>query len=76
MSLITNLPKNIFTKYNKELDRVINYKIVGHVDSLISEGCYIMLPLFKDIPERNIHKYAIRVKKYKIDEKILAQEEE
>ena len=74
MSQLVELPKYTFTKYNKKLDKVINYKIVGHVDSLISEGCYIMLPLHKDIPERDIEKYAIRVKKHKVDEKIWMEE--
>ena len=74
MSQLVDLPKYTFTKYNKKLDKVINYKIVGHVDSLISDGCYIMLPLFKDIPERDVEKYAIRVKKHKVDEKIWMEE--
>ena len=71
MSLINNLPKNIFSKYNKEMNKMVDYKIVGHVDSLYSEGTYIMLPLLKDIPDRDVNKYAIRVKKYKVDEKFL-----
>ena len=74
MSLITNFPKYTFTKYNKKLDKMVNYKIVGHVDSLISEGCYIMLPLFEDVLERDVEKYAIRVKKHKVDEKIWMEE--
>ena len=74
MSLINNLPKNTFTKYNKQMDKMVNYKIVGYIDSLFSEGTYIMLPLFKDVPERDVEKYAIRVKKYKVDEKIWPKE--
>ena len=74
MSLINNLPKNIFSKYNKEMNKMVDYKIVGHVDSLYSEGTYIMLPLLKDIPDRDVNKYAIRVKKYKVDEKLWKEE--
>ena len=33
-----------------------------------------MLPLLKDIPDRDVNKYAIRVKKYKVDEKLWKEE--
>ena len=74
MSVYINLQdynnKYEFTKYNKKLGKSITYKIVGHVDSLTSEGTFIMLPKYLDIPKDHADKHAIRVKKYKVDERI------
>ena len=74
MSVYINLQdyndKYEFTKYNKKLGKNMIYKIVGFKDSLTSEGSFIMLPKYENIPEGHEDEYAIRVKKYNVDEKI------
>ena len=59
-----------FRKFNKDLDRWLEYKIFSSINDNYHEGYYIMLPIGDEYDDEFLKAHTIRIKRRRLDDKV------